>query len=148
MVTKKKKWILEPGIYGFKEFIYEHLLVEDQTIKAGVWNIEIRVDLHDNSAGRCKYITTETLIVYKFLVIPNKPSFESIKTSDLLSYIDYLNNIWRFSSICVKDLLYYNYKPNSRIKSCTSSAQWSTYFPDPKSSFNHQDLSIDIRNRF
>ena len=91
----------------------------------GIWKIELR---HEG----------KLILFKKFLVIPNENIFDQEHQSKWLNIFE---QFWSFDSTCIKSIVNtqknQTYAHGKMFKSCMESgAEWSTFYPDPKSDLN------------
>ena len=107
--------------------------------EAGIWKIELRT--------KGKLIMTKN-----FLVIPsdNDVLFEGENGPMKREWIDNFKLFYKYDSTCFKSIenseLQQSYSHTKMFKSCVDSAEWSSFYPDPKSDLI-SSIGVDTKLR-
>jgi len=135
--TNDSKLILN-GFFGINSknktsFDYKVKPKELNLNTTGIWKLDIDIDDYNSS----KHILTR-----KFLVIPEETPFGSNETSNQI-WSEMFSKFWKISSVCLKNKSQFKndlgvfFVDNQFIEECEETAYWSSFYPDPKSDFNH-----------
>ena len=129
---------------GNNTYFYDTLFPEENNdgkmktrLKVGIWHVQVVVESFNNLTNM---IQEDLLLVEEFFVMPtyHSESLAHQETGHKSLLRNLINNYWSLESICVD-----KHDDNLHIKAiyemskCDKNAEWSSFYPDPKSSIDY-----------
>lgn len=95
--------------------------------------------LYDFSNETCLFVRETTVLFYRFFVLASQENITSLNYNDVMRF-------WNFEAICIEYQNEIFLNKLDYLTACNNS-YWSTYYPDPKSYIDNDNLGVDIDMR-